>query len=280
LLARRRGGVRLGDLEEGNLSGVLPDDEGFGEDSPLYAIEDNEGPKGRRLREDGMTCNDGVGMVKQEDGSDTLMVIDGDGENRDTSAADRTHTDQGILDLSDDDMDDTSQDISTLNTDTNTSTMPSFQDIVTRPEVIRSSEGGNGNVSLRFDLSRISANWRQLHVMTSSLPSPHHKLAPLPKIPLDAGVSNTDDDDKAVDALARVIEKADFASMDIIGQFNLGFIVARRRKPIASTECQDGEIGGEIMDDLFIVDQHAADEKYNFETLQQTTNIKSQKLFR
>ncbi|ETW76829.1 hypothetical protein HETIRDRAFT_442135 [Heterobasidion irregulare TC 32-1] len=34
------------------------------------------------------------------------------------------------------------------------------------------------------------------------------------------------------------------------------------------------------MDDLFIVDQHAADEKYNFETLQQTTRIESQRLFK
>ena len=41
-----------------------------------------------------------------------------------------------------------------------------------------------------------------------------------------------------------------------------------------------GEGGAAAMDDLFIVDQHAADEKYNFETLQRTTKIDSQKLFR
>jgi DNA mismatch repair protein PMS2 len=35
-----------------------------------------------------------------------------------------------------------------------------------------------------------------------------------------------------------------------------------------------------MTDDVFIVDQHAADEKYNFETLQLTTKIDSQKLFR
>lgn len=38
-------------------------------------------------------------------------------------------------------------------------------------------------------------------------------------------------------------------SMQVIGQFNLGFIV-----------CRLGE-------DLYIIDQHAADEKYNFERL-------------
>ena len=48
--------------------------------------------------------------------------------------------------------------------------------------------------------------------------------------------------------------------MDIIGQFNLGFIIAR------------------LSGDLFIVDQHASDEKYNFETLQRTTRLQPQKL--
>lgn len=38
-------------------------------------------------------------------------------------------------------------------------------------------------------------------------------------------------------------------SAQIVGQFNLGFIVAR------------------LGPDLFIIDQHAADEKYNFERL-------------
>ena len=80
-------------------------------------------------------------------------------------------------------------------------------------------------------------------------------------------------DDEAAEALSRVIEKADFAEMEILGQFNLGFIVVRRRK-------YGADDGGAPMDDLFIVDQHAADEKYNFETLQETTKIDSQKLFK
>ena len=48
--------------------------------------------------------------------------------------------------------------------------------------------------------------------------------------------------------------------MEVVGQFNLGFIIAR------------------IKSDLFIVDQHAADEKYNFEMLQRTTRLQPQKL--
>nr|DBA11359.1 TPA_inf: PMS1 [Sporisorium graminicola] len=84
-----------------------------------------------------------------------------------------------------------------------------------------------------------------------------------------AGVGNQDEA-QVERALSRVIHKQDFAAMDIVGQFNLGFIIARRRTlPDAFAD---------EMDDLFIVDQHASDEKFNFETLQLTTQIRSQKL--
>lgn len=58
------------------------------------------------------------------------------------------------------------------------------------------------------------------------------------------------------------ISKEHFCKMEIIGQFNLGFIIVR------------------LDDDLFIVDQHASDEKYNFETLQRTTVLQNQPLVR
>ncbi|XP_067672936.1 mismatch repair endonuclease PMS2-like [Haliotis asinina] len=68
------------------------------------------------------------------------------------------------------------------------------------------------------------------------------------------------DNKSAEEELQREITKDMFAKMEIIGQFNLGFIMAKH-----------GE-------DLFIVDQHATDEKYNFEMLQRHTVIQSQKL--
>ena len=58
--------------------------------------------------------------------------------------------------------------------------------------------------------------------------------------------------------LRRVITKSDFAAMEVIGQFNLGFIIARLHR------------------DLFIIDQHATDEKYNYERLQRDTIMQSQ----
>lgn len=60
--------------------------------------------------------------------------------------------------------------------------------------------------------------------------------------------------------LQKEITKTCFAKMDILGQFNLGFIIAK------------------LDTDLFIVDQHATDEKYNFETLQSTVQLQHQPL--
>ncbi|XP_070011979.1 DNA mismatch repair protein PMS1-like isoform X2 [Nicotiana sylvestris] len=66
----------------------------------------------------------------------------------------------------------------------------------------------------------------------------------------------------ATSELERFFKKEDFTKMKVIGQFNLGFII------------------GKLDEDLFIVDQHAADEKYNFERLSQSTILNQQPLLR
>ncbi|VBB84090.1 Putative DNA mismatch repair protein PMS1 [Podospora comata] len=82
-------------------------------------------------------------------------------------------------------------------------------------------------------------------------------------------------DDDGLDAanpeekLSLKITKTDFAKMKVIGQFNLGFILAVRE---GSSSPSDDD------DELFIIDQHASDEKYNFERLQSTTTVQSQRL--
>ncbi|KOX81071.1 Mismatch repair endonuclease PMS2, partial [Melipona quadrifasciata] len=60
--------------------------------------------------------------------------------------------------------------------------------------------------------------------------------------------------------LKRQLTKDSFLEMEIIGQFNLGFIITR------------------LKEDLFIIDQHATDEKYRFEKLNNETELKTQKL--
>ncbi|XP_072453941.1 mismatch repair endonuclease PMS2 isoform X2 [Notamacropus eugenii] len=64
----------------------------------------------------------------------------------------------------------------------------------------------------------------------------------------------------AEDELRKEISKDMFAEMEIIGQFNLGFIITK------------------LNADLFIIDQHATDEKYNFEMLQLHTVLQGQRL--
>jgi len=60
--------------------------------------------------------------------------------------------------------------------------------------------------------------------------------------------------------LIKNLNKSSFSKMDVVGQFNLGFIVAK------------------LNSDLFIIDQHASDEIYNFETLQQNSVLQTQNL--
>ena len=56
----------------------------------------------------------------------------------------------------------------------------------------------------------------------------------------------------------KTIEKEDFKKMNVIGQFNKGFIIT------------------ELNNSLFIIDQHAADEKVNYETLLNNLTITRQ----
>ncbi|KAL9582719.1 MAG: hypothetical protein Q9212_003140, partial [Teloschistes hypoglaucus] len=80
-------------------------------------------------------------------------------------------------------------------------------------------------------------------------------------------LSHLDSEEIAEQTLDLTILKDDFFRMRIIGQFNLGFILAVR--PSTSTAAGD---------ELFIIDQHASDEKYNFERLQATIVIQNQRL--
>lgn len=64
----------------------------------------------------------------------------------------------------------------------------------------------------------------------------------------------------AEEELTKNISKDSFSEMDILGQFNLGFILTK------------------LQEDIFIIDQHASDEKYNFETQQKSTTLQTQRL--
>lgn len=142
------------------------------------------------------------------------------------------------------------------------------------------AETDTDSVMLRVNLVSIGSYYLDVynHLSSSSEPS-STPLVPTPSSSLRSAVSSANletaaEDTVASAALSRIISKADFEHMVVVGQFNLGFIIVRKRSDTTSGG------GGGRMDDLFIVDQHAADEKWNFETLQEKTVIASQRLFR
>jgi DNA mismatch repair protein PMS2 len=90
--------------------------------------------------------------------------------------------------------------------------------------------------------------------------------------PLVGADEETPDADRAEEKLSLTISKTDFAKMKVVGQFNLGFILATRS---SEPGADDVPVAG---DELFIIDQHASDEKYNFERLQAITVVQSQPL--
>ncbi|KAF1992232.1 DNA mismatch repair protein MutL [Aulographum hederae CBS 113979] len=80
------------------------------------------------------------------------------------------------------------------------------------------------------------------------------------------------------DRLALTVSKPDFLRMRIIGQFNLGFILAVRPSSAPSPGKINTTARNSFSDEMFIIDQHASDEKYNFERLQDVTVVQNQRL--
>ena len=80
----------------------------------------------------------------------------------------------------------------------------------------------------------------------------------------------TEPNEKAEERLSLTVSKEDFSRMRIVGQFNLGFIIAVRERRMDSIDVED----------VFIIDQHASDEKYNFERLEAESVMQVQTLAR
>ncbi|XP_039265287.2 mismatch repair endonuclease PMS2-like [Styela clava] len=109
---------------------------------------------------------------------------------------------------------------------------------------------------LRYSFAVMCNNMKAkfIHLSRSSDES-RKKLHPVFKAKI-----SSDQNKKAEAELVKYFNKSSFENMEIIGQFNMGFIIGKHRN------------------DLFIIDQHAADEKYNFEELQSSTILLGQPL--
>ncbi|XP_078521274.1 mismatch repair endonuclease PMS2 [Lissotriton helveticus] len=107
-------------------------------------------------------------------------------------------------------------------------------------------------VPLRFSMNSLSERVKRLQEQKQASDSLKYRR-------FRAKINPSTNQD-AEDELRKEISKDMFAKMEIIGQFNLGFIITK------------------LNSDLFIIDQHATDEKYNFEMLQQKTVLQGQRL--
>lgn len=94
---------------------------------------------------------------------------------------------------------------------------------------------------------------------------------------------STKTDQTPEERLSLTVSKSDFGRMRTIGQFNLGFILAVRpasdpseTAPSTTSTLTPSTISH--ADELFIIDQHASDEKINFERLSNTTILAPQRL--
>ncbi|QLL31407.1 hypothetical protein HG536_0B02700 [Torulaspora globosa] len=107
----------------------------------------------------------------------------------------------------------------------------------------------------------IDSSFRMVHVMASRMSGRRQSGKHVNSFKRNEDLENFDEGERY---LTLTVKKSDFEEMEVVGQFNLGFIIVTRHAR------------GKY--DLFIIDQHASDEKYNFEMLQKSTTFKSQKL--
>ncbi|KAL4820252.1 hypothetical protein BDW67DRAFT_193010 [Aspergillus spinulosporus] len=123
--------------------------------------------------------------------------------------------------------------------------------------------------AINASLSRIEFQANHIHDSRSrgNLPSSEDELD-------EAGLSQVAPEER----LTLTVNKDDFSRMRIHGQFNLGFILASRSTPASQCAESDSASGLRLKDELFIIDQHASDEKINFERLQSTTTVQNQRL--
>ena len=127
-----------------------------------------------------------------------------------------------------------------------------------------SARDSTTNLLQRIETSLASIT-HQLQTLTSSLSSfrpTHHPPSPTSKPDTTSPSKQQPHISPTPDATTLTITKSDFPSLHIVGQFNLGFILAVRPRT----------------NDLFIIDQHASDEITNFSRLSQQTRMQDQRL--
>lgn len=147
----------------------------------------------------------------------------------------------------------------------NAAATPSSHNLQRASQVLKNSTGRKGStlqLSCTLQPSLVQIKSQAEAVTAALLSSELHQPCQHSTV-----VKDELDSTQAENKLALTVTKADFKRMRIVGQFNLGFILAIR--PPSDDQDQD---------ELFIIDQHAADEKYNYERFSRTLTLESQRL--
>lgn len=140
--------------------------------------------------------------------------------------------------------------------------MPSLDDVQRAHQILKGSKRKDSTTQL---IQLIQSSVDQLENQIQNLRrAMHREASPMSNAAFSEVPSDTTSPEER---LSLIVSKEDFSRMHIIGQFNLGFILATRP---GHSPTQD--------DELFIIDQHASDEKYNFERLQSSTIVQNQRL--
>lgn len=139
-----------------------------------------------------------------------------------------------------------------------------------RSQVVYRSRTHNLDFPVSVSLKKIEKGAAQLAETKAAMHSgakTHSATAKESKSLSDITVSDIAGTEELVEGMLNLtIHKDDFLKMELVGQFNLGFIL------VTKVNSRTGH------KDLFIVDQHASDEIYNFERLQSETVIQKQPL--
>lgn len=139
-------------------------------------------------------------------------------------------------------------------------TRPSQDNVKRAAQMLRASKHTTLSLSQVCDTSTNSII-QQANFLSQALP------ASQPSSDTKKTVTDNIDQADAEERLSLTVSKSDFAQMSIVGQFNLGFVLAIRPPNNSVTSS-----------DLFIIDQHAADEKYNFERYSNSLALEPQRL--
>lgn len=143
--------------------------------------------------------------------------------------------------------------------------------------------GGKGKYSTQVLLQRLRIDEESLQRRLESWEAQVRDLPTAGESSAADELENGLEAENAEEKLSLTIHKGDFGKMKIVGQFNLGFILAVRPRSAYIDSSSPSTATPQTHkddDDLIIVDQHASDEKFNFERLQSTTVVQSQRLVR